>query len=84
MINRINDTTTNTQGVLQKTKEMGKNTVEETRKRLSEVPKTLEEENKGKIINTQASFTHTMIKGAAVMATPFINNFFHDCAANLL
>jgi hypothetical protein len=55
MINKINDVSTNqTQGVLQKTKEMGKNTVEETRNRLSEVPKTLEEENKGKIINTQA------------------------------
>ncbi|MEJ5361595.1 MAG: hypothetical protein WHV26_05980 [Spirochaetota bacterium] len=54
MINKINDVSTNqTQGVLQKTKEMGKNTVEETRKRLSEVPKTLEEENKGKVINTQ-------------------------------
>jgi len=33
---------------------MGKKTVEETRNRLSEVPKTLEEENKGKVINTQA------------------------------
>ncbi|MCX8124886.1 MAG: hypothetical protein N3F66_12100 [Spirochaetes bacterium] len=55
MINKINDVSTNqTQGVLQKTKEMGRNTVEETRQRLSEVPKTLEEENKGKNINTQA------------------------------
>jgi hypothetical protein len=54
MINKINDASTNTQGVLQKTKEMGKKTVEETRNRLSEVPKTLEEENKGKVINTQA------------------------------
>ncbi|MEW6527924.1 MAG: hypothetical protein AB1444_14810 [Spirochaetota bacterium] len=53
MINKINDVSTNTQGVLQKTKEMGKNTVEEASKRLSEVPKTLEEENKGKIINTK-------------------------------
>jgi len=54
MINKINDASTSTQGVLQKTKEMGKNTVEEARNRLSEVPKTLEEENKGKVINTQA------------------------------
>ncbi len=55
MINKINDITTNqTQGVLQKSKEIGRNTVEESRQRLSEVPKTLEEENKGKIINTQA------------------------------
>lgn len=55
MINKINDVSANqTQGVLQKTKEMGKNTLEETRNRLSEVPKTIEEENKGKVINTQA------------------------------
>lgn len=54
MINKINDVSTNTHGVLQKTKEMGKNIVEETRNRLSQVPKTLEEENKGKNINTQA------------------------------
>lgn len=33
---------------------MGKSIVEESRNRLGEVSKTLEEENKGKNINTQA------------------------------
>ncbi|HQL43960.1 MAG TPA: hypothetical protein PL073_08735 [Spirochaetota bacterium] len=55
MINKITDETNiNQTSALQKSKDMGKNIVEESRKNLGNVPKTLEEDNKGKNINTQA------------------------------
>ena len=55
MINKItNETNINQTSALQKSKDMGRNIVEESQKRLGNVPKTLEEENKGKNINTQA------------------------------
>ncbi len=55
MINKITDETNiNQTSALQKSKDMGRNIVEESQKRLGNVPITLEEENKGKNINTQA------------------------------
>jgi len=55
MINKItNETNINQTSALQKSKDIGKSIVEESRNRLGEVSKTLEEENKGKNINTQA------------------------------